>query len=622
MATLTQIKQRFWDNDGSLLAGGKVYIYLAGTSTLTNSYTDATGLVANTNPVILNAKGEASIWTNGLVKINVLNSADVQVTGYPVDNVGPTEYFGSDGTATISAITTITSGYLNKITILSGTTYTVTLPSANTIQDGSKLTFKCTASGGITISRASTDTIGMSSTTVTSIIMNNGDTLTLISNGSNQWVVLNGFIQSGSGSVGRTQNSKSAENKSVTDYGAVMNDNSAGAMALNAAALAAAMAANKSVMIPLGILWLPANSTIDIPAGTHLWGQGRWEGGSAIKGDGHIFHVITTVSEESSTFSDFSIQNNSIEGRLFTFAIGTDQGRIQFENMYFGKSTSHIYSAVGYYQVDWVFQNCKFENSSSFSRYFDGPSKMLDIGCYCVNNYQHLRLGDILPVYGFTSISSFYTIADQQAVHIVNNGANNSGGPIRFVDCWFENNGTINNAADIIIANSVAYTIGNVVFEGCQFAPPSASQTLRVQISNTGGGTVKAVTFKNCSIEGAVQLCDNVASVYNDNCYFANGIIGYRSLQHQLPYALTASGTYDPANMPTDGSGTSTTIACAGAAVGDPCVASLTSIGVNQVSITAFVDQADRVRVSLINKTGGALDIASGTLKVIVFKTP
>lgn len=88
MATLTQIKQRFWDNDGTLLAGGKVYVYLAGTSTPTNSYTDATGLTANTNPVILDAKGEASIWTNGRVKINVTNSADVQVTGYPVDNVG------------------------------------------------------------------------------------------------------------------------------------------------------------------------------------------------------------------------------------------------------------------------------------------------------------------------------------------------------------------------------------------------------------------------------------------------------------------------------------------------------------------------------------------------------
>ena len=90
MASLTQIKQRFWDNDGSLLAGGKVYVYLAGTSTLTNSYTDSTGGTPNASPVILDAKGEGTIWTQGTVKINVLNSANVQVTGYPVDYVGGT----------------------------------------------------------------------------------------------------------------------------------------------------------------------------------------------------------------------------------------------------------------------------------------------------------------------------------------------------------------------------------------------------------------------------------------------------------------------------------------------------------------------------------------------------
>ena len=88
MASLTQIKQRFWNNDGTVADGGKVYVYLAGTITPTNSYTDSTGSTPNTNPVILDSKGEASIWTNGLVKINVLQSDMVQITGYPVDNVG------------------------------------------------------------------------------------------------------------------------------------------------------------------------------------------------------------------------------------------------------------------------------------------------------------------------------------------------------------------------------------------------------------------------------------------------------------------------------------------------------------------------------------------------------
>src|SRR5574337_258670 len=54
--------QRFVDNNGNALAGGQLYTYQAGTSTLQPTYTDSTGLTANTNPIVLNARGEANIW--------------------------------------------------------------------------------------------------------------------------------------------------------------------------------------------------------------------------------------------------------------------------------------------------------------------------------------------------------------------------------------------------------------------------------------------------------------------------------------------------------------------------------------------------------------------------------
>jgi len=88
MAILSTIRHRFWNNDGTVASGGKVYVYEPGTTTLKNSWTDSTQASENTNPVILDAKGEADIWTSGLCKINVLQSDDVQVTGYPVDYVG------------------------------------------------------------------------------------------------------------------------------------------------------------------------------------------------------------------------------------------------------------------------------------------------------------------------------------------------------------------------------------------------------------------------------------------------------------------------------------------------------------------------------------------------------
>ena len=53
---------RDFDNQGNPLAFGSVYTYIAGTSTLTATYVDSTQTTPNTNPIILNARGEAQIW--------------------------------------------------------------------------------------------------------------------------------------------------------------------------------------------------------------------------------------------------------------------------------------------------------------------------------------------------------------------------------------------------------------------------------------------------------------------------------------------------------------------------------------------------------------------------------
>lgn len=90
-------RQRFFDSNGDPLAGGKVYTYVAGTTTPKATYTDSTGSSANTNPIILDANGECDIWMgSGYYKIVLKNSADV--TQWTVDLV--TSSTGS-GTNTI-----------------------------------------------------------------------------------------------------------------------------------------------------------------------------------------------------------------------------------------------------------------------------------------------------------------------------------------------------------------------------------------------------------------------------------------------------------------------------------------------------------------------------------------
>ena len=52
----------FTDNNGNLLAGGQLYTYAAGTSTPQATYTDSTGVTPNTNPIVLNSRGECTCY--------------------------------------------------------------------------------------------------------------------------------------------------------------------------------------------------------------------------------------------------------------------------------------------------------------------------------------------------------------------------------------------------------------------------------------------------------------------------------------------------------------------------------------------------------------------------------
>jgi hypothetical protein len=56
------LKQKFFTNNGKPAAGYKVFTYAAGTDTKLDTYQSANG-AANANPIILDFRGEANIWT-------------------------------------------------------------------------------------------------------------------------------------------------------------------------------------------------------------------------------------------------------------------------------------------------------------------------------------------------------------------------------------------------------------------------------------------------------------------------------------------------------------------------------------------------------------------------------
>jgi hypothetical protein len=81
---------QFFDNSGNVLTGGKIYTYLAGTTTPEATYTSSSGFTAHTNPIVLDAAGRVpsgEIWlTENLFYKFVLKTA-TEVTLGTYDNV-------------------------------------------------------------------------------------------------------------------------------------------------------------------------------------------------------------------------------------------------------------------------------------------------------------------------------------------------------------------------------------------------------------------------------------------------------------------------------------------------------------------------------------------------------
>lgn len=84
---LPNAKQTFLDANGNPLAGGFVYFYVPGTTTLKATWSNPTETMLNTNPVVLDAAGRATIYGTGqyreVVKDSLGNTVWDQLTQAP-----------------------------------------------------------------------------------------------------------------------------------------------------------------------------------------------------------------------------------------------------------------------------------------------------------------------------------------------------------------------------------------------------------------------------------------------------------------------------------------------------------------------------------------------------------
>lgn len=119
-------KQTFFDNNSNEYSGALLFVYLAGTTTKATSYTETNGLVPNSNPIPLNARGEvpAGLYVPGgaIYKIVLAPPTDTDPPSSPIwtrDNLTPI-----NDVVTASAVSEwVTSVY--TVTYSNATTFTV-----------------------------------------------------------------------------------------------------------------------------------------------------------------------------------------------------------------------------------------------------------------------------------------------------------------------------------------------------------------------------------------------------------------------------------------------------------------------------------------------------------------
>ena len=113
------------DSSGDALSGGKVYTYLAGTTTNKATYSDIESTSAHANPIILDSNGRTQAFAQGRYKIRVDDADDN--TLYTWDDL----HFG-DSLLALSTTETLTGESFGGSAVYTKAVSCGTLPNATT----------------------------------------------------------------------------------------------------------------------------------------------------------------------------------------------------------------------------------------------------------------------------------------------------------------------------------------------------------------------------------------------------------------------------------------------------------------------------------------------------------
>jgi hypothetical protein len=267
---------QFFDNNGVILSGGKIFTYAAGTTTPQASYTSATGVTPHANPIILDSAGRVpggEIWlTDGLVYKFVIETATSvligtydNITGVNSNFVNYTiqeEVITATAGQTVFNLSTInyTPGTNSLTVYIDGVNQYVGDSYLETDSDTVTFTSGLHVGAEVKFTTAVQSTTGAVDASIVSFTGFNGQigvVQDLADDDGSDWI---GFEPTGAGAVARSAQAKMRETVSVKDFGAVgdgvTDDTAACQLALDWLAAGGAQQSRRT------LIWDTANTRI------------------------------------------------------------------------------------------------------------------------------------------------------------------------------------------------------------------------------------------------------------------------------------------------------------------------------------------------------------------------
>jgi hypothetical protein len=340
---------QFFDNNGVILSGGKIYTYAAGTTTPQATYTSASGVTPHANPIILDSAGRVpggEIWlTDGLVYKFVIETATGILLGTYDNITGVNSNFvnytvqeevitATAGQTVFNLTTTNYTPGTNSLTVyIDGVNQYVGDSYLETDSDTVTFTAGLHVGAEVKFTTAIQTTTGAVDASIVSFTGFNGQTGSvqdLADDDGSDWI---GFDQAGTGAVARSAQDKMRETVSVMDFGAV-GDNVANDTAAIQAAIDYAAPLGKMVFIPSGTYKITKLTLPQQAGGIEIVGEARCDANSLSSGNyvGTVLISADTTGDIISADGGVSYENRNVKISNLSLRCATSGYAIYLKN--------------------------------------------------------------------------------------------------------------------------------------------------------------------------------------------------------------------------------------------------------------------------------------------------